>query len=361
MLLFLSSGCHFPYWTALEVDMKKLLILPLLVLLTGCVTYYYPETALEDGVYYAEDDPSYVVYSDPYASFAYYPWSSLDYFYLGYNPYPSWGFGYSYYNGVSFGISYRYSPWYYPYNYYGYYSPWYASHYHYYPGWHRYRGYCSGHKGCGHHNKKKHRGDRHDRYAGNRNDDRYDRSDEDLAENRHDSKRRDRAVSDGNSASVRRYVSTAPAGYSSDRGMVVRSKESKKIGKSYPGKSNRAQSVKVTSSGSSAATPNYSAKRTTSGVRYRSDTKQNRSRTGPVSQGSSAKGLKIAAAPPVNARATASAGKSGQSVRPPSNSRPSAQTRPKTSSGKSKRSHSSAYSGSRSSKNSRSSRRKDRN
>ncbi|MGD9021881.1 MAG: hypothetical protein PVF46_08790, partial [Lysobacterales bacterium] len=68
--------------------MKNLLILPLLALLSGCVTYYYPETALEDGVYYAEDDPSYAVYSDSYVSVGYYPWYSLDYFYLGYYPYP---------------------------------------------------------------------------------------------------------------------------------------------------------------------------------------------------------------------------------------------------------------------------------
>ena len=60
--------------------MKKLLILALLILLTGCVTYYQPETALEDGVYYAEDDPKYVVYQDPYAGYGYYyPWASFDY------------------------------------------------------------------------------------------------------------------------------------------------------------------------------------------------------------------------------------------------------------------------------------------
>ena len=52
--------------------MKKLLILLLLVLLSGCVSYYHPETALEDGVYYAEDDPSYVVYQGGYSG-AYYP------------------------------------------------------------------------------------------------------------------------------------------------------------------------------------------------------------------------------------------------------------------------------------------------
>lgn len=96
--------------------MKKLLILPLLVLLTSCVTYYYPETALEDGVYYAEDDPSYVVYQGGYPYVDYYPWSSLDYFYLGYQPYP----GYPYYTGFPFGFGGGYSPWHYPYSYYGY-------------------------------------------------------------------------------------------------------------------------------------------------------------------------------------------------------------------------------------------------
>jgi hypothetical protein len=54
--------------------MKKLLILPLLVLLSACVRYYYPETAYEDGVYYAEDDPAYVVFQGGYAGAAYYPW-----------------------------------------------------------------------------------------------------------------------------------------------------------------------------------------------------------------------------------------------------------------------------------------------
>jgi hypothetical protein len=132
--------------------MKRLLILPFLVLLTSCVTYYYPQTALQDGVYYAEDDPSYVVYSNSYAGVAYYPWSSLDYFYMGYYPYPRYGFGYGYGGGWSFGVSYGYSPWYYPYSNYGYYSPWYASYYHYpyYPARRPYRGYYS-HYNRGHH------------------------------------------------------------------------------------------------------------------------------------------------------------------------------------------------------------------
>ena len=118
--------------------MKKLLILPLLILLTGCVTYYYPQTALKDGIYYAEDDPSYVVYSGGYAGAAYYPWLSLDYFYLGY---------YSH----------------------GYYSPWYVSHYHfpYYPVRRSYYGYCPDYGGCQRKSKKTRRGGRHDRYARN--------------------------------------------------------------------------------------------------------------------------------------------------------------------------------------------------
>jgi len=96
--------------------MKKLLIVPLMVLLTGCVTYYQPETALEDGVYYAEDDPSYSLNAGDYSGFVYYPWSSLDYFYQGY--WPSYGFAY----GYSFALGY--SPWGYPYGYPGFYSPW---------------------------------------------------------------------------------------------------------------------------------------------------------------------------------------------------------------------------------------------
>ena len=98
--------------------MKKLLILALLLLMTGCVTYYQPETALEDGVYYAEDDPSYVFNSGDYSGVVYYPWSSLDYFYLSYGAYYGYGFTYGYPYG------WAYSPWGYPYVYHGYYSPW---------------------------------------------------------------------------------------------------------------------------------------------------------------------------------------------------------------------------------------------
>ncbi|MDH4019924.1 MAG: hypothetical protein OEU84_10030 [Xanthomonadales bacterium] len=98
--------------------MKRLIILPLLVLLTGCVSYYSPETALEDGVYYAEDDPAYVLNSSDYSGVVYYPWSSLDYFYLGYGR----NYGYAFAYGYPYG--WGYSPWGYPYGYHGYYSAW---------------------------------------------------------------------------------------------------------------------------------------------------------------------------------------------------------------------------------------------
>ena len=112
--------------------MKKLLILPLLVLLTACVTYYYPQTALKDGVYYAQDDPSYVINSGA----AHYPWYSLDYFYLGYHAYP----------------------WYASYYYYPYYPPYYP----YYPAWRPWRGHCSNYNGC----YRNYRGTGREYYAG---------------------------------------------------------------------------------------------------------------------------------------------------------------------------------------------------
>jgi len=252
--------------------MKKLLILPLTVLLTGCVSYYYPETALEDGVYYAEDDPSYAVYSGGYAGAAYYPWSSLDYFYMGYNPYPRYGFGYGYGvygSGFSFGISYGYSPWYYPHNYYGYYSPWYASiyHYPYYPAWRPYHGYCSHRNGCYHKNQRNHRGNGHDRYARNGHDDRRYRSGDDTDRDKYTDERRDRDYVDSyDASSVRRYVSTAPAGNSSNRGMVIRSRESTKIGKNrvHSNKSAPVQTVSPTASSTRVVQPKYSTRQSAS-------------------------------------------------------------------------------------------------
>ena len=290
--------------------MKKLLIFPLLLLLTGCVTYYYPQTALQDGVYYAEDDPSYVVYSDSYAGVAYYPWSSLDYFYLGYNPYPRYGFGYGYGGGFSFGISYGYSPWYYPYSYYGYYSPWYASYYHYpyYPAWRPYHGYYS-HYNRGHHKYKKgHGGGGHDRYAGDDNRDRRNRGDEneDRYENPDERRNKGSQSNDYSASRVNRYVSTAPSGYSSNRGMVIRKRETTKTGKSRlePTKSAPVQAVSVSPVNSRTAQSNYRTRQSGSEVRYSSGAKQGRSRTSPVESGASSRGIVVSAAQPGTVVAT---------------------------------------------------------
>lgn len=264
--------------------MKKLLILPLLAFLGGCVTYYYPETALEDGVYYAEDDPSYTVYADGYVGAGYYPWYSLDYFYLGYYPYPSYRVTYGYSSGMYFGVGYGFSPWYYPRHYYGYYSPWYASyHHHYYPAWRPYKGYSSHHYGTRHWKGKEH--DRHgsDRYAGRSHDDRFDRDDrrrDDYSRQR----RGNEQESHRGSSSVRRYVSTAPSGHTGDRGVVVRTRDSAKIGESRleTGSQRSVSPAGQRTANTQTGQPTYSTRRSNSEVRYRTDSKRTNSRTTPV-------------------------------------------------------------------------------
>ena len=300
--------------------MKKLLILPLLVLLTSCVSYYYPQTALQDGVYYAEDDPSYVVYSNSYAGVAYYPWSSLDYFYMGYYPYPRYGFGYGYGGGWSFGVSYGYSPWYYPYSYYGYYSPWYASYYHYpyYPAWRPYHGYYSRYNRGHHKYRRGHGGGGHDRYVDNDNYDPRERGaeNEDRYENPDERSNKGSQFNSYSASRGNRYVSTAPSGYSSNRGMVIRSNETTKIGKSRlePNKSPPVQAVSVSSSNSPVALPNYRTRQAGSEVRYSAGAKQGRSRTGPVESGGYSRGVVVSAPQPGNVAAAGNGGRSRQSA-----------------------------------------------
>ena len=306
--------------------MKKLLILPLLVLLTSCVSYYYPQTALQDGVYYAEDDPSYVVYSNSYAGVAYYPWSSLDYFYMGYYPYPRYGFGYGYGGGWSFGVSYGYSPWYYPYSYYGYYSPWYASYYRYpyYPAWRPYNGYYSHYNGGHHKYKKGHRGGGRDRYAGNDNYDPRNRGaeNEDRYENPDERSNKGSQFNSYSASRVNRYVSTAPSGYSSNRGMVIRNSETTKIGKSRlePNKPAPRQVVSVAPSNYRPAQSNYRTRQSGSEVRYSAGAKQGRSRTGPVESSASSQGIRISA-PQSGAVATAGNGGRSRQSAPATSSR----------------------------------------
>jgi len=129
------------------------LFVPLLALLTACVSYYQPETAFEDGVYYPEDDPSYRYNSDDFyfTRVAVYPWASLDSFYFGYWPYTSYGYGYRPYWGYSFSYVYPDEPGFAA-GYYAFYSPWYAraySTYYYPPVWRPYRNDCYYHGRCG--------------------------------------------------------------------------------------------------------------------------------------------------------------------------------------------------------------------
>jgi hypothetical protein len=221
--------------------LKTLLLAPLLLALTGCVTYYYPAVDTSDGVYYAAEDPAYAGNSSDYVSVRYYPWWSVDYFYLG--------SGYSG-SGFSFGLSYGYPtyPWaYYPRRWYydpWYYSYWYAPvHYHYSwfgyayhkPYWHvRYRGQYGGYRRGDDHRYGGGRYDR-DRYAGGGGD--YRRgNDPGPDSNPPRDYDRGRSLPDGGSyagtgAGTRR-VSVAPGGASSDRGMVVVSRDGGKWSRS---------------------------------------------------------------------------------------------------------------------------------
>lgn len=167
-------------------------------------------------MYYAEDDPSYVFNSGDYSGVVYYPWSSLDYFYMGYWSYP----GYGYFRGYPFGLGY--SPWDYSNNFYGYYSPWYFSH-HYSSYWRPYGWYCPG-VTCNRH---------YNRYgytlgnAGHRRN-----RNPDAEESKVFTRAGDGNLRGNNNSSVGRYVTTAPPGYSGNEGMVIRSSKSSKIGKS---------------------------------------------------------------------------------------------------------------------------------
>lgn len=232
--------------------MKKFLILPLLVLLTGCVSYYQPETAFEDGVYYAGDDPSYVLNSSDYSGVIVYPWSSLDYFYMGYGAYYGHYFAYGY-----------------PYGYYGHYPPWhFASYYH--PYWRPYRGYCAYQYNCrgGHRSGGDERYARHDGGGRRGRDAAFEQGEDNITGGQSDDDSND-------NSSIKRYITTMPGGYSGNQGMVVRNSANSKIGNSHqlePVKSTSANSSSVSVS-SPALTTRPSARtatNTSSGNRARS-------------------------------------------------------------------------------------------
>ena len=275
--------------------MKKLLILLLLPLISGCVTYYTPEAVIEDGVYYADEDPAYInnAYvsgSYIYVGAAYYPWRSMDYFYLGYR---SYGYGYS--------------PWYSPY--YSYYSPWYRPRHHYAYGhhWRRHGGYCQPYNVCGRSHYGNSGGKDHDRYADNDREDLTDRrnregEDEDGNENL-DNRHNDNDTGSYGTSPVSRYVSTAPSGYSGNQGMVIRSRETTKTGKHRvdPAKTEPITVTDLATSNVSVTQPVYRSRQDGREIRYRSSPKQGRARTGPVdSRPASGSGIVAVAPTPVH-------------------------------------------------------------
>ncbi len=212
--------------------MKKLLILPLLVLLTACVQYYSPETAMEDGVYYAEDDPKYMVFQGGDPGAVYYPWASLDYFYLGYGPYYPYPI-YPYYTGFPFGMLYGWSPWYLPDRYYGYHPSMYGYNYYnrHHRGWRPYNGYCANYGQCG-----KRRGNRtgygQNRFVGQQNDV-APVNDKDIIDGVTPADNLENMKSAGSRSSVSngRFILTLPPGYASNQGMTISRNEATKTGR----------------------------------------------------------------------------------------------------------------------------------
>lgn len=135
--------------------MKKLMLIPLFAILSGCVSYYYPEAEtylqvanddvyLEEEVYIEEAASDYIGKSISYSNASYYPWWSLDYFYLGSHQHRSgfsigfnYGYNSSWYDPYYSGY-YPYSlGWYYPLRYSVWYSPFYDYGYNRY-GWNDY-------------------------------------------------------------------------------------------------------------------------------------------------------------------------------------------------------------------------------
>ncbi len=233
--------------TVVTKPLKLLALTLLMSALTSCVTYYYPAAEQADGVYYAADDPTYAVGTGDYAGVAYYPWWSVDYFYLGYGYYNSGvsiGFSYGYPRYSSYGWGYypsRYPAWYYdPW----YYSYWYAPVYYYNP-WYGY----SGHHAYAHvhyrhyrdrhdrgHDNGYHRPHESDRFAGNgrrRPDDRLvEPTDRELPNGGERNTRYERGGSWAGSGEEVRQVTVAPDSRSTDRGMIVGSRDGGKWSRS---------------------------------------------------------------------------------------------------------------------------------
>jgi hypothetical protein len=291
---------------------RALTLAVMLPALASCVTYYYPVPEQSDGVYYAADDPGYRGSGADYAAVSYYPWWGVDYFYLGYGYYGS---------GVSLGLSFGY-PWrpaaywsYYPYGYASwYYDPWrvswyYPSYYygpwygypHYNAYWHVHNRYYDrySHGGRDHHRRgdRDHynRGDRGnvpydpDRFAGRYGRDRLDEPTE--RRGGHDLPTgygRDGMGSWEGTGSQQRRVSVAPGSGTTDRGMVVSSRDGGKWSRSRLEPVGARSTARVTDRGTVSAEPNRApdyqlVRRGTTTVGRPVESKPSRSRTTPTS------------------------------------------------------------------------------
>jgi len=232
-------------------------MLPLLALLTACVSYYQPGSALEDGVYYAEDDPGYRLNSDDfyYARAVVYPWTSIDTFYFGYWPYPSYSYGFWPYPSYGFSVVYPDEPGFAA-GYYAFYSPWYWRGYStfYAPVWRPYRENCHHHEGCGKHDNDE-PGEGDDRYAENGGQN-TSLPGSGVEENAFYSNNVKNKMGRDGYPLTRRYVSKTPAGYTGYQDKVARNYETGKSGTS------RAKPVDALSHGSdrvSRAAPSVSS------------------------------------------------------------------------------------------------------
>ncbi len=210
--------------------MNKWFVLPMLALLTACVSYYQPESALEDGVYYPEDDPAYRYNADDYyySRVVVYPWSSLDSFYFGYWPYSIYGFGYWPYAGYGFSFVYPDEPGF-AVGYYAFYSPWYSrgyATYYYPPVWRPYRYNCHHHGRCGEHGNDE-RNPGNDRYAGDGGQI-YGYPGGSGEENAFYSHNVKNKMGHAGYPPTKRYVSKTATGRTAYQGNAVKSKESAK-------------------------------------------------------------------------------------------------------------------------------------
>ena len=290
--------------------MKKLMLIPLLTILSGCATYYYPAVESSDGAYYAEQDQNYTDYSGSYANARYYPWWSVDYFYLGSGRGHSnfsigfdYGYGYNspwydpFYSGF-YPYSFSYFPYYYPSRYSFWYTPFYDHHY-----GHHYNHYA----GFDHY--WRHRYNRHHRYA-HRDHDRWSRhnrdryahddhggdgydhagyreQDRNSGNNRNRENLRPRGEDRAEYSPVTRHVSVAPGRGSVNRGMEVRRREERKQARTRLEPSGPVTQISpatriVTSRPQPRSQAFVSSRTPTGEVRSRAGNKQGRTRIAPV-------------------------------------------------------------------------------